>query len=203
MTTHHGFPVVNTAGKIVGMIPQSMIVKLMKKKVFYKKERVDRASIKRKENEIKAENEVERAFENRRNSINAGVNVSLITVENEGNNFELPKKFALDYDALNGFPETPKENILNWSEFNTNVNSDEVDATYVLENIVDQYSEEWLDLRPYMIENPLKVSVYAKMKDVLELFRMHHLRHLIVVNPNDGQLAGVVTRKDLFAYMGL
>ena len=54
-----------------------------------------------------------------------------------------------------------------------------------------------------MIENPIKVSVYAKMKDVLELFRMHHLRHLIVVNPNDGQLAGIVTRKDLFAYMGL
>ena len=87
--------------------------------------------------------------------------------------------------------------------FNTNVNSDEVDPTYVLENIVDEYAEEWLDLRPYMIENPIKVSVYAKMKDVLELFRMHHLRHLIVVNPNDGSLAGIVTRKDLFAYMSL
>ena len=201
LTTHHGFPVVNTAGKIVGHIPQSMIVKLLKKKAFYKKERVDRGSIHRREMENEADSSVERAF-TKRNSINAGVNASLITAD-DPNPVELPKKFSLDYDALNGFPETPKESIINWVEFNTNVNSDEVDASYVLENIVDNYAEEWLDLRPYMIENPIKVSVYAKMKDVLELFRMHHLRHLIVVNPNDGQLAGIVTRKDLFAYMGL
>ena len=51
ITTHHGFPVVNTAGKVVGLIPQSMLVKLLKKKAFYKKERVDRSSIKRKEHE--------------------------------------------------------------------------------------------------------------------------------------------------------
>ena len=54
-----------------------------------------------------------------------------------------------------------------------------------------------------MIENPVRVSVYDKMKDVMELFRMHHLRHLIVINPSDGQIAGVITRKDLFAYMSL
>ena len=78
-----------------------------------------------------------------------------------------------------------------------------MDATYVLDHIVDEYAEEWLDLRPYMWEDPIKVSVYAKIKDVLELFRMHHLRHLIVVDPSDGQLAGIVTRKDLFAYMSL
>ena len=90
------------------------------------------------------------------------------------------------YDEVKGFPLTPKDQIIPWNKFTMNIYSDEVDPTYVLENIVDQYSEEWLDLRPYMIENPIKVSVYAKMKDVLELFRMHHLRHLIVINPNDG-----------------
>ena len=117
---------------------------------------------------------------------------------------ELEKEtFSPYYDEPMGFPPTPQDQILHWSMFNMNIFSDEVDATWVLENIVDQYSEEWIDLRPYMIENPIKVSVYAKMKDVLELFRMHHLRHLIVVNPNDGQLAGIITRKDLFAYMSL
>ena len=54
-----------------------------------------------------------------------------------------------------------------------------------------------------MIEKPITVSVYTKFKDVIELYRMHHLRHLIVVMPHNGQIAGVVTRKDLFAFMGL
>jgi len=54
-----------------------------------------------------------------------------------------------------------------------------------------------------MIEIPSKVSVYTRMKDVLEMFRMHHLRSLCVVNPDNGSIAGIVTRKDLFAYMGL
>ena len=80
ITTHHAFPVVNTAGKIVGQIHQSILVKLLKKKAFYKKERIDRSSIKRKELDKETENEVERAF-TKRNSINAGVNVSLITID--------------------------------------------------------------------------------------------------------------------------
>lgn len=60
MTPHHGFPVVNTAGKLVGHIPQSMLVKLLKKKVFYKKERIDRKSIVSREAEDKGG--IERAF---------------------------------------------------------------------------------------------------------------------------------------------
>ena len=55
-------------------------MKLLKKKAFYKKERIDRSSIKRKELDKETENEVERAF-TKRNSINAGVNVSLITID--------------------------------------------------------------------------------------------------------------------------
>ena len=84
-----------------------------------------------------------------------------------------------------------------------NITSDEVSADYVLEKIIPQYGDEWLDFRPYMIEKPITVSVYTKFKDVIELYRMHHLRHLIVVMPHNGQIAGIVTRKDLFAFMGL
>ena len=68
LSLHHGFPVVNTAGKLVGRIPQSMLVKLLKKKVFYKKERIDRKSIVSRETEDKGG--IERAFTNKRNSIN-------------------------------------------------------------------------------------------------------------------------------------
>ena len=75
------------------------------------------------------------------------------------------------YDEAVGFPATPKDELIPWWKFNMNITSDEVDATYVLEEIIDKHSEKWVDLRPYMIENPIKVSIYCKCTEVLELFR--------------------------------
>ena len=199
VTTHNAFPVVNTAGNLVGLVQKGILVKLLSKKAFYKKERIDRSSIKKIANS--GNNDIGASFEHGPGESKASVNTSLIEVNDA--NIEMPKKFSLDYDALSGFPDTPKENIVDWVQFNKNVNSDEADPAWVLANICDEYSEEWLDLRPYMIENPITVSVFTKFHDIIEQFRMHHLRHLIVVTPNDGQLCGILTRKDLFAYMGL
>ena len=67
--------------------------------------------------------------------------------------------------------------------------------------IVPEYKDEWIDLRPYMIENPIKISVDTTLEDALELFYLFHLRHLIVTDPHNGKIAGIVTRKDIFAYM--
>ena len=33
------------------------------------------------------------------------------------------------------------------------------------------------------------------------MFRTYHLRHLVVINPRDDSLAGIITRKDLDAFM--
>ena len=90
---------------------------------------------------------------------------------------------------------------MDWRAFNKNIYSDEVNADYVLEHIIPYYEDEFVDLRPYMIENPISVSVDTKLKDALELFYLLHLRHLIITDPEDGTLAGIVTRKDIFAYM--
>lgn len=68
---------------------------------------------------------------------------------------------------------------------------------------MDDCYEEWIDLRPYMIEQPINVSINTKLFAVLESFRLNHLRHLMVVNPADGKIAGIITRKDLFKYMSL
>ena len=67
----------------------------------------------------------------------------------------------------------------------------------------ERYNEEWLDLRPYMIENPEQVSIHDHFFKVLERFRVHHCRHMMVVDPSNGKLVGVITRKDIFAYNGL
>ena len=201
VTTHNAFPVVNTAGNLVGLIQKSILVKLLSKKAFYKKERIDRSSIKRITNSNN--NDIGASFEHGTGESKSSVNASLIEPNDPTANVEVPKKFSLDYDAQSGFPDTPRENIVDWVHFNKNVNSDEADPSWVLANICDEYSEEWVDLRPYMIEKPLTVTVFTKFHDIIEQFRMHHLRHLIVVTPNDGQICGILTRKDLFAYMGL
>ena len=40
------------------------------------------------------------------------------------------------------------------------IDSCEADATHVLENVIEECFEEWLDLRPYMIEEPEQVSIH-------------------------------------------
>ena len=52
-----------------------------------------------------------------------------------------------------------------------------------------------------MIDQPVKLDMYAHLGEALQLFRLHHMRHLLVVSPLDGSLAGIITRKDLNAFM--
>ena len=75
-----------------------------------------------------------------------------------------------------------------------NIFSDEVSAEYVLQRIIPIFKDEWLDLRPYMIENPIKISTTTTLEDALELFYLLHLRHLIVTDPHNGKIAGIITR---------
>ena len=93
--------------------------------------------------------------------------------------------------------------MLGWDHFLVDIYSTESDATDVLQNVIEDCPEEWIDLRPYMIESPLTVSVHDKFYRVLEQFRINHCRHMMVIDPSDGQTKGVITRKDIFAYNGL
>ena len=54
-----------------------------------------------------------------------------------------------------------------------------------------------------MIDQPVKLDQYAHLGEALQLFRLHHMRHLLVVSPLDGHLVGIVTRNDLDAFMDL
>lgn len=110
-------------------------------------------------------------------------------------------RYSVRYDETQGWPATPEEDIIDWTHFCMNITSDEVSAEYVLQKIIPEYGDEWVDLRPYMIENPIKISVDTKLQDALELFYLLHLRHLIVTDPHNGKIAGIVTRQDLYAYM--
>ena len=73
----------------------------------------------------------------------------------------------------------------------------------MLENIIENNKDAKIDLRPYIWENPITLSIYEDLEKCLKTFMVHHLRHLIITNPADGSVAGIITRKDLFAYVSL
>ena len=109
-------------------------------------------------------------------------------------------EFSSHWDERVGYPVTPKSQVLHWRKFNVNIYSDEVEPGNILHTLKND-DNELIDLRPYMIEFPQKVSRFSKLSKALELFRTYHLRHLLVINPRDDSLAGIITRKDLDAFM--
>lgn len=60
-----------------------------------------------------------------------------------------------------------------------------------------------IDVRPYIYEHPYRVTIHDNFEKCLETFRTNSLRHLCVVSPHQGAVVGVITRKDLFAYMSI
>jgi CBS-domain-containing membrane protein len=108
--------------------------------------------------------------------------------------------FSLQYDADHGFPETPDDMIVDWRLFNKNLESSEPDISKAIE-VIKNNPEQKIDLRPYMIEYPMTVRRYESLINVVEKFRQHNLRTLPVVSYVDQSLIGIITRKDLFAYM--
>lgn len=115
---------------------------------------------------------------------------------------EMDYEFRQDYDALNGLPETPEKEVLHWMNFNEDFYSTPADSKSV-EHIMDEHDDAYVDLRPYMIMHSFSCHPHDDLTRVNELFRHHHLRHLPVTNPGNGALVGILTRKDLFAYMAL
>lgn len=51
-----------------------------------------------------------------------------------------------------------------------------------------------VDLRPYIIENPEMCTRFDYLPKILKRFRHMNLRHIIVVNPVNGTIEGMITR---------
>lgn len=115
---------------------------------------------------------------------------------NNEKNFTL-KEFY-DYDD---FPESTGSAILPWTEFTRDFMSLDIAMTPAVKQYCEDTPDSWIDLRPYMIENPEKCTRYDFLPKVLARFRHMHLRHLCVTNPTNGQLEGVITRQDIFLWM--
>mgnify|MGYP000886911491 CR=1 FL=1 len=60
-----------------------------------------------------------------------------------------------------------------------------------------------IDLRPYMNDNPMTVSLSDSLYKCTDVFRKMHLRHLCVIHPKGGKLEGIITRQDIFQWLDL
>ena len=137
---HNAYPVVNTAGRLVGLIPKRIVVKLLEKKAFYDKDSIDRSQM------------MGGHTDNMQYSLNEdGGKAPLLHHQNSSEEAGSVDQWDLQYDEKNGFPETPSHKVLDWSNFLTDIFSTESDATDVLANVVEDCHEEWIDLRPYML----------------------------------------------------
>ena len=118
--------------------------------------------------------------------------------------YDTDKGFLLEnfYDEDN-FPKSTGAACLPWTDFTRDFMSLDLPMTPEIRQICEAHSDSMIDLRPYMIENPEKCQRYDFLPKVLASFRHMHLRHLCVVNPNDGSLDGVITRQDIFLWMPL
>ena len=109
-----------------------------------------------------------------------------------------------DFDALhNAMPHTKNEDVVPWFHFNSDIYSSEYKGVSVLDEVVNVYPDEKIDLRPYILENPITVTIYTKFQRLVDFFRNENMRHLLVRFPHNGHLAGIITRQDIFAYMAL
>ena len=93
---HQAFPVVNTADRLVGLIPKSSIITILEHKAFYDMERIDRNSIQDSTNPPAS-------F-----SLNDNGEQPLLKGDSSGT----ADQYALDYDERHGFPAT--RDILPW-----------------------------------------------------------------------------------------
>lgn len=75
--------------------------------------------------------------------------------------------------------------------------------TAELEELCTNNPDFLIDLRPYMIHNPITVMTTDELEKIVDIFRKMHLRHLVVIHPGTGDIRGMITRQDLFAYMDL
>ena len=112
-------------------------------------------------------------------------------------------KILEDFTLLKELAEIPVTNeTLDWRLFNIDYYSHDREFEEI-EQILEENRDKLVDIRPYIIDTPHCAQSTDRLQKVLNVFRTMHLRTLPVVNPGTGKLEGVITRQDLFAYMGL
>lgn len=117
---------------------------------------------------------------------------------------EIKSKYKLEFEHhLSEYPEIHKSRILPWQLFTRDFTAEDLPVDDDVRKIMIANMEEKIDFRPYFNDNPLTVTTTDCMQKCCELFRKMHLRHLTVIDPNTGEVIGMITRQDLFTWLDL
>ena len=101
------------------------------------------------------------------------------------------------------YPETIEADLLPWKCFCRDFESTDKPFDDMIKTIIRVNSKEMLDFRPYLIEHPIQVLTTDPLEKCSDIFRKMHLRHMLVADPANGKLVGIITRGDLFAYLDM
>ncbi len=78
-----------------------------------------------------------------------------------------------------------------WEDFNCAFN-DEVPKYEEIRQILEDNFDKKVDMRPYMEPSPHYVNPKDSLQKLVDIFRMHHIRYLPVVE--NEQVVGIITR---------
>ena len=85
---------------------------------------------------------------------------------------------------------------LKWEDFNSDYTSSTMDHKPYKE-LCREHDQDYIYLGAYMNFKPYVVSENTDLQKILSIFKLMNLRHLPVIDNEDGRLKGIITRKDL------
>lgn len=91
--------------------------------------------------------------------------------------------------------------MLHWNKFCRDFWSNDMEVTDEHKSICKYNLNAMIDLRPYLIENPMMVMTTDYLSKCVDYMRKFHMRHIPVLHPSNGKLQGIITRQDLFKWL--
>mmetsp|Transcript_6445 Transcript_6445/g.10941 ORF Transcript_6445/g.10941 Transcript_6445/m.10941 type:complete len:224 (-) Transcript_6445:51-722(-) len=178
---HHTIPLLNSHGLFVGLIPRNFLITLILKLGFYQGADTQPADF------DASESFKERKYEEMQQK-NLTMKHQLLRDQTKNiSQLKRQKSFSFqksnyiivnyaDFMDVEKFPETPDSKILPWQLFTRDFWSNDLKMDDKVETICKVYKSELIDLRPYIIENPVMVYSTDYISKCLDYFRKMHVR---------------------------
>lgn len=149
--SHHAFPVLNSRGNVVGLIPKNYVLILLEARAFYREDGVvedeadanitnDRSLSRNKTSALNMNKSVDRGSTLAPNYTKKGTfNLSKMATYTQFTNLEDDSKF----------PPTPPLLVLPWRQFGIGFWSKDLELTAELKAVSEYYENDKIDFRPY------------------------------------------------------